>query len=67
MCLKWLVIIIIASITWIAFIGEQAKLTGLQLYEQGLQLYMENSQKPLPPVQKNCTLEKYIEQNKCYE
>ncbi|MDR0185303.1 hypothetical protein FIN92_01640 [Prevotella brunnea] len=57
----------IACITWIGFIGEQAKSPGHRLYEQGQQLYMENTKQPLPSAKKDSVFDKYIEKNKRYE
>lgn len=47
----------IACITWIGFIGEQVKSTGHRLYEQGKQLYMENTKQSLSPAKKDSVLE----------
>lgn len=66
-CSKWLLIAVIACITWIGFIDEQVKSTGQRLYEQGQQLYKETESPSLPPAKKDSVLNKYIEKNKHYE
>lgn len=66
-CVKWLMIVVIACITWIGFIGEQVKSTGLRLYKQGQLLYIETAKPPLPTAKKDSVLNKYIEKNKHYE
>ncbi len=66
-CIKWLIITVIACITWIGFIGDQVKSTGHRLYEQGQQLYMESTKQPLSPAKTDSVLGKHIEKNKRYE
>lgn len=56
-CAKWLIIAVIALITWIGFIGEQLKSTGKRLYKDGQQLYMEAICPSLPPAKKDSVLD----------
>lgn len=66
-CAEWLMITVIAGITWTGFIGGQVKPAAHRLYEQGRLLYMENTKQPLPPAKKDSVPDKYIEKNKRYE
>ena len=68
-CVKWFLIVVVAYITWISFIGEQLKSTGQRLYNQGQQLYMEAKRSPLPPATKDSDsiLIKHTERSKHYE